>query len=309
MGYSDSMNLYQGFNMNPGNFIDPMGLMWTTDNYEYNRWKAAQQAESESPVLRGVNAGLRTVSVGAMLVATSAASMPVGIASGSYILINGIGDNLNARLDAGQSWEDAKGGTIVDISTLGGYTVFTGRDAGAGDAVTVDAEDYGNFAGNVVVLVGGPKLYKTATTTVTEPSMIRINLLKPKFSGRLIDIQKTPNGFITVSESTVPESLLNGETNTHAYLGVRDQNPVYTGITKDPIKRAAQHGDRFELDVITETPITRRQARAIEQVLIEKNPQFENIINSIGRNRSWYRDAVYWGEKWLRENGFEWLIE
>jgi RHS repeat-associated protein len=26
MGYADSMNLYQGFNMNPGNFVDPYGL-------------------------------------------------------------------------------------------------------------------------------------------------------------------------------------------------------------------------------------------------------------------------------------------
>ncbi|NIM11253.1 MAG: hypothetical protein GTO45_04610 [Candidatus Aminicenantes bacterium] len=34
MGYEDSMNLYQGFNMNPVNFIDPFGLITESDLYK-----------------------------------------------------------------------------------------------------------------------------------------------------------------------------------------------------------------------------------------------------------------------------------
>jgi hypothetical protein len=114
---------------------------------------------------------------------------------------------------------------------------------------------------------------------------------------------------ITPENNAVPESLLKGESDTHAYLGVKNQEPVYTGVTKDPIRRASQHGDRFVLRKITDNPLTTRQAKAVEQVIIENNPQFENIINSIGKYRSWYDDAVTWGEKWLIENGFKWLLK
>lgn len=48
------------------------------------------------------------------------------------------------------------------------------------------------------------------------------------------------------------------------------------------------------------------QARAIEQVLIEQNPQFENKINSIAPDNPIYQDAVEWGRKmlnWLSGGG------
>ena len=62
---------------------------------------------------------------------------------------------------------------------------------------------------------------------------------------------------------------------------------------------------RFDvLKEITTEPVTRRQARAIEQVLIEDNPQFSNKINSISPNRDWYNDAISWARKWLSEHGY-----
>jgi len=36
-GYRDSMNLYQAFNMNPNNFLDPMGKNWEFDSFEENK--------------------------------------------------------------------------------------------------------------------------------------------------------------------------------------------------------------------------------------------------------------------------------
>jgi len=103
----------------------------------------------------------------------------------------------------------------------------------------------------------------------------------------------------------VPASLLKGSSNTHVYFGVKNGKINYVGISKDPAKRAAQHGDRFErLDILTDEPLTRRQARAIEQALINRNPNYSNKINSISPEKSWYKEAVDWGDAWLKERGY-----
>ena len=62
-------------------------------------------------------------------------------------------------------------------------------------------------------------------------------------------------------------------------------------LQRDVTRRAAEHGSRFTLQ-----PVTRGQARAIEQALITRNPGFENIRNSISPSHSWYPQAVNWGE-------------
>jgi hypothetical protein len=91
---------------------------------------------------------------------------------------------------------------------------------------------------------------------------------------------------------------------TYVYLGIRDGQSVYTGITNNIARRQAQHGDRFLLRQVTPDPVTRHEARAIEQAIINRNPGFENKINSISPNRSWYNEAVDFGEAWLKSNGF-----
>jgi len=58
------------------------------------------------------------------------------------------------------------------------------------------------------------------------------------------------------------------------------------------------------LDPITTSAVTRGEARAIEQALIVRNPGFNNKINSISPNHSYYQDAVDWGEAWLVRNGY-----
>lgn len=76
------------------------------------------------------------------------------------------------------------------------------------------------------------------------------------------------------------------------------------GITNNISRRATEHGYSFtELRAITDNPLTRGQARAVEQVLIENNPQFSNKINSISPLNSWYDQAVEWGKAWLKERG------
>ena len=75
-------------------------------------------------------------------------------------------------------------------------------------------------------------------------------------------------------------------------------------ITNNLGRRQAQHGSKYVLDPITTSAVTRGEARAIEQALIVRNPGFNNKINSISPNHSYYQDAVDWGEAWLVRNGY-----
>ncbi|MGD7708309.1 hypothetical protein [Microlunatus sp. Y2014] len=103
-----------------------------------------------------------------------------------------------------------------------------------------------------------------------------------------------------------PKALSGGPANTHVYLGVRNGKPVYGGITTNIGRRSSQHGDRFDqLRQVTTEPLTRGQARSVEQALIVRNGAgFENKINSISPKHSYYGDAVNWGEAWLKQNGY-----
>jgi RHS repeat-associated protein len=83
--------------------------------------------------------------------------------------------------------------------------------------------------------------------------------------------------------SQVPASLLGTAKNTTVYLAKKGGRVVYVGITRQEVAtRAAQHGSRFDDLVPIAKNLTRRQARALEQVLINNNKgKFVNKINSI----------------------------
>jgi RHS repeat-associated protein len=103
----------------------------------------------------------------------------------------------------------------------------------------------------------------------------------------------------------VPEFLNAGEAGTRVYKGLdKAGEAVYVGITNDMVRRQIQHGERFTLEALTEFPVTRGQARAIEQAVINRNRGiYQNIRNSISPNHEYYEGAVDWGEEWLRHNG------
>jgi hypothetical protein len=104
---------------------------------------------------------------------------------------------------------------------------------------------------------------------------------------------------------TLPTELSGGSANVHVYRGLDDAGQeIYVGITSDLARRQAQPGARFDLDPITSSPVTRGQARAIEQAMMDRHPFFVNKINSISPDQSYYGQAVAWGEAWLKANGF-----
>lgn len=88
---------------------------------------------------------------------------------------------------------------------------------------------------------------------------------------------------------------------THdVYLGWKAGMPVYVGISKDIASRTCQHGDRFDaFTKLTTSPVTKDQARALEQVILELNPQYQNVNNSISPTRNWYTPATDWAKKVL----------
>jgi len=102
----------------------------------------------------------------------------------------------------------------------------------------------------------------------------------------------------------LPRALRGGPENVHIYFGLRDGKRVYVGITSDVARRQGQHGARFVLDPLRAAPVTKGQARSIEQALIVRNPGFENLINSISPRQPWYSEAVEWGEAWLKSYGW-----
>ena len=106
---------------------------------------------------------------------------------------------------------------------------------------------------------------------------------------------------------TLPDALRigrNAEQGVDVYIGIKNGEEVYAGISNNWVRRAAQHGIRFD-DVarLTSSPVTRGEARAIEEALILRN-QGQNIRHSISPSHAYYSDAVAWGESWLRNSGF-----
>jgi len=93
-----------------------------------------------------------------------------------------------------------------------------------------------------------------------------------------------------------------GPANTYVYYGMRGNEKVYVGITNDIERRTKEHGSRFDrLVVITEVPIQRRQARAIETYIINNSENLENPIRSIAPKRTWYNSAMTYAAEWVKK--------
>jgi RHS repeat-associated protein len=101
----------------------------------------------------------------------------------------------------------------------------------------------------------------------------------------------------------------NARTGVSVYKGFDKAGEwIYSGITNNIVRRAAEHTGRFKIAEIAEG-LTRGQARAVEQALIDANKARKaitrpaNAINSISQAHSYYDDAVQWGQWWLSKNG------
>ncbi|MGC4192635.1 MAG: hypothetical protein QM589_15950 [Thermomicrobiales bacterium] len=179
----------------------------------------------------------------------------------------------------------ALGRTVTTIDAVGSraHGASTRSEASASPSTTT----YAYPAGPVRVALATPTTRRHAVLADGDPSP----------SWRSVGATK--------ALPALPKALSGGAADTYVYFGTRGGKNVYTGITNNLARRGAQHGERFDQLVrVTNQPVTRGQARSIEQALIARNPGFENKINSISPTHSYYDDAVSWGEAWLRQKGF-----
>jgi hypothetical protein len=79
---------------------------------------------------------------------------------------------------------------------------------------------------------------------------------------------------------------------------------AYVGITKDLAAREAQHGEKL-VEVVGD--LTRKQARGVEQAIIEQKglANLTNKINSIAKTNPIYQEAVQFGRELLQSIGFK----
>lgn len=217
-------------------------------------------------------------------------------------------EQLNNRIRyTGQQYEDVTGQYYLRARY---YNPVAGRfmqeDVYQGDGLNLYA-----YCGNNPVVYDDPSGYASTSTGKACPPQGKISESVDETSygksssncTELVPYYPANNGAESDSGS-VPNSLLQGDPNTRVYLGIIDGEPDYVGIAYDVERRQSQHGDRFDyLREITTEPLTRRQARAIEQAMIKNHPEYSNKINSISTKRDWYNDAVTWGKAWLREHG------
>ncbi len=217
-------------------------------------------------------------------------------------------EQLNNRIRyTGQQYDDVTGQYYLRARY---YNPVAGRfmqeDVYQGDGLNLYA-----YCGNNPVVYDDPSGYASTSIGKACPPQGKISESVDETSygksssncTELVPYYPANNGAESDSGS-VPNSLLQGNPNTRVYLGIIDGEPDYVGIAYDVERRQSQHGDRFDyLREITTEPLTRRQARAIEQAMIKNHPEYSNKINSISTKRDWYNDAVTWGKAWLREHG------
>lgn len=130
-------------------------------------------------------------------------------------------------------------------------------------------------------------------------------------------------GAVEVAKATARKLRKNNE--YYVYFGIKDEIPVYVGITVHVKIREYQHNyiwekklkeegfesenledyKRFEyLEPLNEeAPLTRDEARGVEQVLIERNrDNFQNKLNSIGIFNKKYYPYTNFGKAYLETN-------
>lgn len=184
-----------------------------------------------------------------------------------------------------------------ELTELGGVSgCLSGVDRAAGSAYRADfarpppagpaSHDYDSIANSTNPAADGGRVCRASSGTEAD----RV-------------APQTTRAAAGVADDALPAALRGGTPDVHVYHGASQGKNVYVGITNDVARRQGQHGSRFLMDPITSSPLTRGQARAVEEALFMRNPGFQNIRHPISPSHSWYQDALNWGESWLGRNG------
>ncbi|NOT01736.1 MAG: hypothetical protein HOP29_14030, partial [Phycisphaerales bacterium] len=96
--------------------------------------------------------------------------------------------------------------------------------------------------------------------------------------------------------------LNKGQKNVSVYIGYKGKVATYVGISADVGRRGKQHADRFDKLNTIASGLTRNQARALEQLIMDKNV-FTNMRNSLDPMSEFFVDAYNWAEQYAGTYG------
>ena len=180
--------------------------------------------------------------------------------------------------------------------------IDTGIDLVTGNKITGQTVAM-NFALNTFTNGAGsvsPKKAPKADVVTTKPTGGRI----PMTVENLQMFAEKPKVNLVTSKDTHFNNWLNkGDFDNTVYFAMKNNEPVYTGITKQSLeKRQNQHvkaGKDIDMLVPVYDNLTRNQARAHEQNLIENpigNSNKLNKINSISPKNNFHDEAIMWAQ-------------
>jgi len=314
MGYEDSMNLYQAFNMNPINFTDPWGLR--TDFNYFGTKKTFAEALNYLVVTSADKRQLGRVAEGGANIVPAIIyfiqNLAEVVTGEDYFEedwrfrfnFSGPGSIIQLYPTEERTYlEKVRDATVV--YPTGKFLADTGSDfiLGYNDPYVMNTpvgqEARENFDRDLVPLAAtGYGVYKGICSGS--------NLFMPKNTkGQTPYNLAEPYATEAIYSAEFQQWLTKGEKNVGNYIG-NDPitgEPVYTGITNNFKVRQNQWEGVYKIEPINEGNLFRNQARCIEQVIKVKNPGFKNINNSINPNRAIYNEALNWGKNWLKSMG------
>ena len=180
--------------------------------------------------------------------------------------------------------------------------IDTGIDLATGNKITGQTVAM-NFAFNTFTNGAGsvsPKKAPKADVVTTKPTGGRIPMTVENLQ---MFAEKPKVNLVTSKDNHFNNWLNKGDFDNTVYFAMKNNEPVYTGITKQSLeKRQNQHvkaGKDIDMLVPVYDNLTRNQARAHEQNLIENpigNSNKLNKINSISPKNKFHDEAIKWAQ-------------
>ena len=285
MGYADSMNLYQGFGMNPVNFVDPFGLISAIPNRQ----------PGPAPNFN-VESGIKVIDYTVLNVLNS--------------LFNLLGFTINTTTGA-LGFIDDKRWDFIDFTASKLKLIDRGEWR--------DDPQFRSLVDAWMIQNSMAKGTQYMFSYADEATQAAINLIRKK-GGKILSVKGNvivhTGGELSTDE--MAEALGRGKTkweNNSAYQSIDDAsgNVNYVGITNNVERRAAEHlrGRGIRIRPIQGLQkLSRSEAKAVEQVLIELHGlenhgvSLLNKINSIAKSNPKYADALMRGREILKELGY-----
>jgi RHS repeat-associated protein len=235
MGYTDSMNLYQAFGMNPVNFVDPFGLqekefsvMSRANPGTYDRIQFFQ-SQARKGYAKGGAAAAATFVMAPL-------SAPTIIAlCGSGLIYQGLNEYSDRRM-AGQSKLEARTGTILHTLTLGTYPLFAGRDAGTGDIAT--GEQKLKIVSDIIPYTIGGAVGIVAGSLFSRLNPSTSQLMDEAF--QVLDFKPPSTGGYGVYPEETPSGVRWRDTDTGQYTSAPSKGKTVLGHDPTYIKKAKE---------------------------------------------------------------------